>query len=235
VRADAVALSRFYFDPNPDYGGKDHPERGGDTNGILAQGAADRREFYKHWADLTTGKTGDMVVVLPEKARFKLDPRDDGRYFAWFSPDLRDNDWQTIRTTLPFYRQVEGTLDKEGYPYLGAMWYRMEAEVPAAAAGRKVRLFLQTVSDEAWVWVNGKFVGHRPYVWAWEWPTDMLHTFPSYLDMEVSAALVPGRKNSIVIRVNTGSNALQECPGIDSRALLYAPNDAATQDATTKP
>ena len=47
--------------------------------------AAHRVTRPRKLADLTTGKTGDLIQVLPERARFALDPRDDGRFTGWFA------------------------------------------------------------------------------------------------------------------------------------------------------
>ena len=168
-------------------------------------------------ADLTTGKTGDMIAILPERAKFRTDPRDDGRFWQWYSPEFNEEDWDTILTTVPFYGQ--GYQDEQGYPYLGAIWYRMAVDAPAAAGGRQVRLYAPAVETEAWVWVNGRLVGHRPYQDA--------YVRPNPVDMDVTEALVPGQRNSIVIRVQTSTNASQAAAGMTSRAFLYSPKGAA--------
>jgi beta-galactosidase/beta-glucuronidase len=164
-------------------------------------------------ADLTTGKTGEMIQVLPEQARFAVDPRDEGRFAGWQGPDFADRAWKTIPTTTPFY--VHGHRDEQGYPYLGALWYRLEVEVPAKAKGKKVFLYAPAVESEAWVWVNGKFIGHREYHEAYERPNP--------IDMDVTAALKPGEKNSVVVRVHTSLNASAQAGGLTSRLFFYAP------------
>jgi hypothetical protein len=70
------------------------------------------------------------------------------------------------------------------------------------------------VETEAWGWVNGKYVGHRPYHEAYERPNE--------IDFDVSQALEPGKKNRIVLRVQTGLGAAQAASGLISRAFLYA-------------
>jgi hypothetical protein len=207
VRKDATALSRFYFDPNP--------AAKGESFGFYYWGSVARHDYYQQLADLTTGKTGKLVAILPEKARFKTDLRDDGRYFGWYETEHKDGDWETVLTTVPFYRQARNCVDEQGYPYLGAMWYRMEVKVPDVAKEEKVFLYIPTVETEAWVWVNGQFVGHRPYRDAYE--------RPNQFDMEVTRALQPGRKNTIAIRVHTGMNSAALADGMVSRAFLYVP------------
>jgi hypothetical protein len=204
VRKEASKLSRFYFDPNP---------QNGDDVGYYYWGAAARKAYYQKLADMTGGKTGDMIAVLPEKARFSLDVRDDGRYMGWYLPEFDDSKWTTISTTIPFYGQ--GYWDKQGYPYMGVIWYRLEVNVPASAKNKKILLYAPAVETEAWVWVNGKFAGHRPYRDAYERPNE--------INMDVTDAIQPGKKNLIAIRVHTGFNAAQQSAGLTSRLFLYSP------------
>jgi len=207
VRAPATALSHSYFDPRPD----------GDSWGYYYWGSVSRRNYYQKVADAVTGKTGEMVVILPEKAKCKLDPRDDGRYDLWSAPGLKDDDWTTVLTTMPFYRQVAGGCDAQGYPYLGALWYRMAFDAPASAKGKKVYLYCAAIEPEAWVWVNGKYIGHREYHEPYE--------RPNALDVDISSALVPGKKNAIAIRVHTGTGAAAQPDGLVSRLFLYSPKE----------
>jgi len=88
-------------------------------------------------------------------------------------------------------------------------------DVPASAKGKKVLLYTPAVESEAWVWVNGQFIGHREYHEAYERPNP--------IDMDVSAALKPGEKNSVVIRVHTSMNAAAQSAGLTARLFLYAP------------
>ncbi len=203
-REPLSALSRSFFDIKRDTG---------ESWGFYYWGTVARRDYYRKMADLTTGKTGDLVAVLPEHARFAVDPRDDGRFAGWSEPGFDDRAWKQIPTTAPFY--IHGYRDDSGYPYLGAMWYRLDVEVPAAAKGRKVMLYAPAVESEAWVWVNGRFAGHREYHEAYERPNP--------IDMDVTAALKPGARNSVVVRVHTGLNPAAQAGGLTSRLFLYAP------------
>jgi hypothetical protein len=182
-------------------------------SGFYYWGLAARRAYYQTLADRTTGKAGELVAVLPERTAFKIDPRDDGRFNDWFAADFPDNDWKTIRTTEPFYNQ--GYRDQEGYPYMGAVWYRFTVDVPASAKGKNVFLYAPAVETEAWGWVNGQFVGHKPHRDAYERPNE--------INFDVTAALEPGRKNFIALRVHTHFNAAQQSAAMTSRAFLYAP------------
>lgn len=48
---------------------------------------------------------------------------------------------------------------------------------------------------EAWIWVNGQFVGYRPYA--------ETYLRPKAFEFGVTSALRPGERNSIVIRVHS--------------------------------
>lgn len=203
-REPLFAMNRSYFDINP---------MTGESSGFYYWGTVARRDYYRKMADLTTGKTGDMIAVLPEQARFTIDPRDDGRHAGWYEPLFDDKAWKNIPTTAPFY--IQGHRDDQGYPYLGAMWYRLDVDVPAVAKGRKVMLYAPAVESEAWVWGNGKFIGHREYHEAYERPNP--------IDMDVTKALKPGEKNSVVVRVHTALNPAAQAGGLTSRLFLYSP------------
>jgi len=205
VRKPATAISRYYWDPNP---------QTGESSGFYYWGSVSRRNYYQEMADLTTGKTGEMIAVLPERAKFSIDPRDDGRSDWWFTPEFDDGKWSTILTTVPFLGQGP-YLDKVGYPYMGAMWYRLKVDVPASAQGKTVKLYCAAAETEAWVWVNGKYVGHRPYIDA--------YIRPNPIDMDVTNALAPGKTNVVAIRLHTNIVPSQMAAGLVSRLFLYSP------------
>jgi len=114
---------------------------------------------------------------------------------------------------VPYYHQ--GYLDEHGHIVLGNMWYRMTVDVPASFAGKPITIQAPTVETEAWCWVNGQFVGYRPYREAYERPMDM--------EFDVSGAIKPGEKNTVAIRVSSGLNAVMAADGLLSRVFLYSP------------
>ncbi len=211
VRKPATALSRFYWDPSTKTDWKP-----GEAEGFYYWGAMARRDYYRELTDLTNGTTGELITVLPESAKFRTDCRDDGRFDGWYRPEFDDTDWETALTTLPFFAQGS-YLDDQGFPYLGALWYRLEVDVPEAAADRAVWLYCTVAETEAWVWVNGVYVGRRPY--------NEAYLRPNELDLEVTDALAPGGNNSVVVRLHTNYQPAQMAAGLMSRLFLYAPRD----------
>jgi len=173
----------------------------------------DRKAFYQSLADRISGKSGNLVAMLPEMARFSTDPHDDGMYTGWYKADLDDAKWKSIRTTLPFYNQ--GFSDKHGHPYSGYMWYRLKVDVPASAAGKKVMLYAPALEAEGWVWVNGQYVGRRPFIDTW--------IRPIVMELDVTDAIKPGETNTIAIRTTTCFAPGQAPAGLVSRLFLYTP------------
>ncbi len=210
LRKELSQISRGYFDFDP---------KTNSTFGFYYWDAQARLAYYKKIADLTTGPAGSMVAILPETAKFAVDPRDEGRFFDWYQPSFNDKTWKPISTTIPFYAQ--GYRDEQNFPYLGAVWYRLEVDVPGDAKGKTVNLYAPACEVEAWVWVNGQFIGHREYMDG--------YIRPNAIDMDVTKALKPGQKNTVVVRVQTHSNAAQQSAGMTSRLFLYAPKPQAAR------
>lgn len=163
---------------------------------------------------LVSGEKGKRVTVMPEVARFRTDPFDDGRYDRWQDADHDDSDWRTIRTTAGWEPQGE-MLTEDGQPYLGLAWYRFDVDVPALPEGQKVHLFGPAVISSAWVWVNGEYVGRRKWMNCWY--------RPQHMDIDVTPGLKPGQRNQITIRVRAESEAWGS-NGIYERMFLYTPH-----------
>jgi hypothetical protein len=159
----------------------------------------------------TDGSEGKLVAVLSAEARGQTDPFDNGRYERWQDPGVDDSHWKRLLTTAGWENQ--GWVDAEGHAYRGVMWYRLEVNVPPEAANKTVRLCAPAVVNEAWVWVNGQYVGHRAYEMPW--------SRPQTLELDVSAALKPGHKNQITFRVLNNIDVFG-ASGIYERMFLYA-------------
>jgi len=174
-----------------------------------------RIKFYQKLLDNITGKTGDLVALLPEKAMFRTDPHNDGKFERWHEPDFNEKGWQPILTTRPFFVQDDDLLDERGHPYVGFVWYRLKVDVPESARGKRVKLFVPTLATEAWAWVNGQYVGHRPYKES--------YIRPAQMEVDVTDAIRPGKTNVVAFRISTSMAPAQVAEGLLSRVVLYAP------------
>lgn len=181
--------------------------------GVSYWNVTQRAAYYRKLADFVGGKTGTLIALLPERAQFQIDPHDDGRFAKWYQPTWDTTGWRDVSTTQPFYMQ--GFMGNDGYPYVGAAWYRFKIDLPASIANKPIHLYCPAVETEAWCWVNGKYIGHRPYREAYERPNE--------LDLDITRALRPGESNVIAIRISTGLNAAQAAGGLVSRAFLFSP------------
>jgi hypothetical protein len=173
------------------------------------------------------GPEGTLLAALPAAARFRTDVFDDGRYKRWMEPQVDDSRWQRISTARGWENQRfidekgRPMLDEQGHPYRGIAWYRFDVKLPLPDAssdlgpGPSTWIFIPAITDEAWVWVNGGYAGHRAYTAPWFRPHE--------LDMDISKFVKPGAKNQVTVRVLCnydvfGSN------GIYERGFIYTKN-----------
>ncbi len=161
-------------------------------------------------AEKTQGSKGSLLAVLPHQARGRADPYDDGRFERWQDSGYDDSKWKTLSTTAGW--ECQGYIDENGHPFRGLMWYRMNVEVPASAAGKEISLCIPAVVNEAWVWVNGRYAGHRPYQMSW--------SRPQALEMQVTKLIEPGHRNQITFRVFNNIDVFG-ASGIYERGFLY--------------
>jgi len=184
-----------------------------------AYGIAWEKKRMEKLAAKTTGPDGDLVALLPEQAIFRTDPFDEGRFERWQEPAADTSAWKLLKTTTGW--DTQGLHDEHGHPYKGITWYRFDVDVPESSLGKNVRLFAPAVVNEAWIWVNGRYAGHRPYLIPWH--------RPQAIDLDVSTLLKPGEKNTIAVRVLCNYE-VWGANGIYERMFLYSaktPPDAA--------
>jgi hypothetical protein len=159
----------------------------------------------------TEGPEGQLVAVLPETARGHTDPFDDGRYERWQNAEFDDSRWSPLLTTAGWENQGPG--DPQGHAYRGLMWYRLRADLPASGSGRSVWLCAPAVVNEAWVWVNGQYAGHRPHQMPW--------SRPQTLELDISSFVRPGQSNQITFRVLNNVDVFG-ASGIYERMFVYS-------------
>jgi hypothetical protein len=129
--------------------------------------------------------------------------------------------WRQVRSDL--YLQAQGVEGADEVSALGHYWYRCSVELGAGQSAGAVRLMFPGLFNEAWLYVNGGLVAHRPYREPW-WLTDYRFEW----DVDLSGRLREGR-NDIALR---GFNP-HHFAGIFRRPFLYAP--AASGAAARKP
>jgi len=170
-----------------------------------------RKLHYEKLLAQTDGTTGDIVAPLPLVTKFKRDPFNVGITSECYQPDFDDKGWGTKSTFFTWDQQDEPE-DEIGHDYDGHGWHRAVVDVPAKFKGREVRITGEAI-NEAWVWVNGEFVGHKSHVIWWMGQSDF--------ELDVTKAIRPGQKNTIAIRVWNDA----EIGGLLNRAFLWSPNE----------
>jgi sialate O-acetylesterase len=100
---------------------------------------------------------------------------------GWADPSFDDGGWKAMK--LPTSWEQAGLPD-----YDGIVWFRRVVEVPAAWAGKDLRLHLGPIDDRDTTWVNGTKVGG-------------LDVFNAPRDYKVPASAVKGGKLVIAVRV----------------------------------
>lgn len=78
-----------------------------------------------------------------------------------------DADWRSLR--LPHDWAIEGPFEPKynarcgGLPFHGTGWYRKRFPTPDLSSGERVAIEFDGAMYDAHVWVNGEFVGKRPF------------------------------------------------------------------------
>jgi sialate O-acetylesterase len=113
---------------------------------------------------------------------------------VWAEPGFDDSGWPKM--TLPAYWEQAGVPD-----YDGTMWFRRKVIIPAAWAGRDLKLNMRSIDDYDVSYFNGSEVGH----------TESFFYTRSYT---IPGSLVKAGENTIAVRVvdNGGLGGINNGP-----------------------
>ena len=148
----------------------------------------------------------EIVARLPDEWQVLLDPYDGGEKLGLYKPDLGSQPWKTMKT----YSQ---SWSNQGLRYYKSVaWYRTNVTVPERYQGRKIRLWLSGVDDQAKAWINGKELtklsaGSAPMGRPWEFDAD--------------AGIEFGQVNTIVIKVSNYKVNELGTGGLTMPAMLW--------------
>lgn len=159
-------------------------------------------------AALTNGPKGTLLARTPLQWSFLPDPHDTGLARGWAYTPL-PAPVQTLRTDL--YLQAQGVLHPDGQNFTGYWWYQTDLDIPARQAREPVHLMFPGIFNEAWLYVNGRLVAHRPVKEPW-WRGDYRFEW----DVDLAGQLQPGH-NLVTVR---GFNP-HHMGGMFRRPFLY--------------
>ena len=129
-----------------------------------------------------------------------------------------DSNWRELN--LPHDWAIEGDFDIKhnartgGLPVNGTGWYRKKFMMPASSEGKNVNILFDGAMNDAHIWINGKFVGNRPYGYA-------------SFSFDISSYLHYGEKeNVIAVRLQPEDLSSRWYPGagIYRNVWLYVDN-----------
>ncbi len=137
-----------------------------------------------------SSQPNQMVHPLPDELKTMLDPNNVGEQLRFQSPALNDSLFMTTRTwSAPWDAQGLAAYRS------GAVWYRIPFEVPSSLEGKPLGLFLGGVEDEAFVWINGTYLGKSG------------RGFSLPFTFDLTEAAKPGMRNLLAIKVVRNSAA----------------------------
>ncbi len=187
---------------------------------------------YGDMLALTDGTKGRLLTQLPLEWAFRRDPHDTGLAsgFAYREADLgyweqnrsrfetpesrRDypiTEWEMVRSDL--YPQAQGVLHSDWQSFTGFMWYKTGVTLAANQVVGNARVHFPGLFSEAWLYVNGRLVAHRPQKHMW-WYNDYRFDW----DVDLAGHLRPGR-NDFALRIHNTHHV----GGMFRRPFLYEP------------
>lgn len=168
-----------------------------------AQGAqTDLKRYFPRSASFR--QRNDIIVELPVRWRFALDPENTGVTRGWSARWFDDSAWRQIRTDDQWYKQLR--------PYVtGYGWVRTRAQVPKRFEGRRIILWVGALDEQGWIYVNGRLAFRRKAEGddAWRQP----------FECDITRFLRFGEENTIAVR----AYAETTLGGLWRGALLYSP------------
>jgi hypothetical protein len=184
--------------------------KGAQTNAAYGIYTLGRMNKYLDYAAMTGGEKGTLVAPLPIEAKFARDRFNQGVVGEWYAPSFDDSQWGA-ENTFYTWDQQDPPEDAVGHDYDGYGWYRTTVQIPAQFKGKPLHFHSGGAINEAWVWVNGEYAGHRPHQLWWAGNLDF--------DLDVTNLVHAGEKNTLTIRVlNTA-----DIGGLLRRGFFWSP------------
>lgn len=128
----------------------------------------------------------EPIATLPRTGwKFRKDRERKGEQARWARPGLDLSEWHDVA--------IEDWWDASGFHHIGTAWYRLEWEVPQAAAGRtRLVLAFGAVDGDCAVYLDGTLAGAPDHGFeGWQEP----------FEIDAAPVLVPGNTVTIAVKV----------------------------------
>lgn len=113
-----------------------------------------------------------LLLTLSVHARTHVSFNDDWKFFNAEAEGAEvasfdDSTWREV--TVPHDWAIEGPFDVKynarsgGLPFHGTGWYRKNFDIPKESEGKRIAVTFDGVMYNAHVWINGTFLGNRPF------------------------------------------------------------------------
>ncbi|MCP4641004.1 MAG: DUF4838 domain-containing protein [bacterium] len=147
-------------------------------------------EAFKTYTPPVAALTGRRVVQLPERWRFKTDPKNVGEGEAWFK-QTPDESWETLSIHQPWEFQGHDSYD-------GYAWYTVEMVVPEVAE-RTLWILFGAVDETFDLWIDGERAGESKGagIALWDKP----------VAIDITDKCTPGEKARFTMRVHDAGYA----------------------------
>ena len=159
---------------------------------------------------MTQGESGIMIAPVPLESKFTRDKYNEGVIKQWYLPEFDDKNWET-KNTFYLWDQQDIPEDSAGHDYDGYGWYRFWVNIPEKWKGNLIHFYCGGAINEAWVWINGEYAGHKNHAIWWMGGHDF--------DLDITKYVKFGEKNLIAIRIWNNS----EIGGLYRRGFLWSP------------
>jgi len=138
---------------------------------------------FGRWSPAYSSVQDEYKRSLNGTWQFKVDPYSVGKDEEWFQPEKSAEDWDNL--------EVPGNWDlkNEYSDYAGWAWYRKSFFADKSWKNQAIRLYFESVYNDAHVWLNGKLIGehHNGFL-------------PFWFDIENSVRI--GKENTLVLLVD---------------------------------
>ena len=165
---------------------------------------------YEELASMVGGEKGKIVAPMPLEMRFLRDKFNEGVIGEWYLPGHDDRNWK-MKNTFYNWDQLDDPESDRGHDYDGYGWYRGEFLVSRRFRNKAIHFWCGGAVNEVWVWVNGRYAGHREHLLGW-WP-------PHDFDMDITSHVQSGKKNTIAIRIWNDA----DLGGLYRRGFFWSP------------